>query len=1031
MKTCTPFLKGYNGILRPQKIISSLYFYIQSSIREAKRRKLYYLLALISTLIVVTATAVSLSVTEYTPLIFLKAAESSNGIIDVSLTPVTASFSANDGVTLTKFKTRLLLNTTRVTELLGPGISSSMVSRYTLWGSAKLLDSSKNCNGNSTPPYVRCKSYSTTVVLQNTEQEAKLDLGSGVELPSEIPYAGVIITRKLARILKVVKGETIILQLDATELFQFSVVQFNMKQPLKKDRIDDTEFWGSTVYLPFKIEDIVGDFGGKFNSDSSDTVMIIEQNNFIPYLLENFPNVTAKSHKSFPAFVSFLRTEPIQNYADIIIFNFPNRQDIYMNSNSEKIQQEVIKMSTEITSALGVFPYYLNLPLSDSISTHKYIQLFLGIILNLIIAVVFILSTILIYNLLMVTLETKTFEFGVIRMIGLSKPGLAKLILIQALSFVIPGIILGIGVSIPLLMYAGNILESKIQVNIPIVPTGKALFWSIILGLIIPIISSYYPMKEALGKDLNLALDLVHSKTNSIQISVEINSKKIPWPSITFGLLSAVFGFAIYILLPLSLLSLNVGLLLGMFFAILIGLLVGLSLLSLNLQHIMERIITTVFFFWTNKSYRSLITKNLTAHKLRNRQTSIMYSLSLGFVIFLMVALDQQLKTMTIQTQAEKGALFEITTSSENLNQTVLETFIRTNLSETIESYAWITKDLVSFAKLNDYYDVILTNKGKLYSVTPSIKGVSPTIFKTTENDYLKINNQDENTELDLGEQLYTTRGSQGVILGEAYMDQLGLSLDIESSIIIQLQKGINSTIEELRVLASLGSAPGFKVSPLPSVTTQDVLISLPTYKRLIKNITGTVDKIPLEKLLIKVKGNTNENLGIVSEAFNQLKQANYSSLQIWDATDAESSLKSNQDSLSFIFMSVQAITMILSLFSLVTSMSTNIMEQTKEIAVLRAIGMTKIKVNLLFVCEAFVLVISSALFGIFIGTLVAWTLALQQILFTQLPFIFSFPFKSLSVIFIGAVVSAFASSYLPVHRITRLQISKIIRLGG
>jgi len=53
----------------------------------------------------------------------------------------------------------------------------------------------------------------------------------------------------------------------------------------------------------------------------------------------------------------------------------------------------------------------------------------------------------------MISVETKTFENGVLRLIGLSKANCISMILIQSFLFVIPSIICGYAGSIPALMY--------------------------------------------------------------------------------------------------------------------------------------------------------------------------------------------------------------------------------------------------------------------------------------------------------------------------------------------------------------------------------------------------------------------------------------------------------------------------------------------------------------------------------------------------------------------------------------------------
>ena len=81
---------------------------------------------------------------------------------------------------------------------------------------------------------------------------------------------------------------------------------------------------------------------------------------------------------------------------------------------------------------------------------------------------------------------------------------------------------------------------------------------------------------------------------------------------------------------------------LRIFFFILLGMLLGLSLLALNVQRLLEIGLTYLLFFWEKESMKLMILKYLTAHKLRNRLTSIIYSLALGFIIFLIVSYQLQ-----------------------------------------------------------------------------------------------------------------------------------------------------------------------------------------------------------------------------------------------------------------------------------------------------------------------------------------------------------------------------------------------------
>lgn len=81
----------------------------------------------------------------------------------------------------------------------------------------------------------------------------------------------------------------------------------------------------------------------------------------------------------------------------------------------------------------------------------------------------------------------------------------------------------------------------------------------------------------------------------------------------------------------------NAGMILAIFFAILLGMMTGLTLFATNLQGILEIILVYTFFFWEKEAMKGLLRKNLSSHKQRNYLTSIIYALTLGCIIFLLV----------------------------------------------------------------------------------------------------------------------------------------------------------------------------------------------------------------------------------------------------------------------------------------------------------------------------------------------------------------------------------------------------------
>src|SRR3990167_10086710 len=65
-------------------------------------------------------------------------------------------------------------------------------------------------------------------------------------------------------------------------------------------------------------------------------------------------------------------------------------------------------------------------------------------IMHIIIFILLFLSILLIYSLLMVSVESKTYEIGILRMIGMSRLGIVELLIIQSFLYALPAWILGI-----------------------------------------------------------------------------------------------------------------------------------------------------------------------------------------------------------------------------------------------------------------------------------------------------------------------------------------------------------------------------------------------------------------------------------------------------------------------------------------------------------------------------------------------------------------------------------------------------------
>jgi len=192
------------------------------------------------------------------------------------------------------------------------------------------------------------------------------------------------------------------------------------------------------------------------------------------------------------------------------------------------------------------------MPLLESLQLLSMGGVFLGIMLNLIVIIMIVVSILLIDTLIMVSIENKSFDMGILRLVGIPKNHLFLLILIESIMFVIPAFVCSYICIFPLLTLLSRSIKNILGVGFPVIPNGVAILKSILIGVIVPVLSMIYPLYTIHNKRLSETLDTTHSKIIGVRVTIDYTLKKINWPLLIMGLVSVIFGIAVYYFLPLG-----------------------------------------------------------------------------------------------------------------------------------------------------------------------------------------------------------------------------------------------------------------------------------------------------------------------------------------------------------------------------------------------------------------------------------------------------------------------------------------------
>jgi hypothetical protein len=125
-----------------------------------------------------------------------------------------------------------------------------------------------------------------------------------------------------------------------------------------------------------------------------------------------------------------------------------------------------------------------------------------------------------------------------------------------------------------------------------------------LIGTAIPLVSSIVPIRLAISKSLTDGLDVQRSKIQGVYVNVLQKNKKDVSALIGFGVVALMYGFGVYYLLPLSLVSFNLSLAFSIFMTILFGMIYSLALFFINLMAHINRIVARLLLFFEYESTR-------------------------------------------------------------------------------------------------------------------------------------------------------------------------------------------------------------------------------------------------------------------------------------------------------------------------------------------------------------------------------------------------------------------------------------------
>eukprot|EP00299_Pterocystis_sp_00344_P014331 c7092_g1_i2.p1 GENE.c7092_g1_i2~~c7092_g1_i2.p1 ORF type:complete len:1174 (+),score=290.24 c7092_g1_i2:181-3702(+) len=443
-------------------------------------------------------------------------------------------------------------------------------------------------------------------------------------------------------------------------------------------------------------------------------------------------------------------TDHPNDYAFTVTVQYKDRLKAYQKG-PEAMKRDIIQFANEVYTTLG-----LDFDAENYVPIVSFINPIISVLFKqsfiLIDAMIVILSCLLIYNLMLDNISEKVYEYGMLRALGLLKKDLMKILLVHAFVYAIPGTLIGILVGMLVFLIFSYFIAKQAAVDFPSdVPfTASGAVIGICLGILLPLVSNLLLIRTALSNTLRDALDITHHTFNDTKVRmIRLEKLGLSPREISFGLSCFVIGFVSYYLFPYALLYTLYDLAFGILTVVIVGMVLGLAAISMALQPAIENVLVYVFVQFEDRPLRSLIEKNLGAHRKRNHKTATIFTLSLAFIVFGTALRENQQHMIFDSIRVGYGSDIRITTSTTTtpLNRQeliqILEKDKTLGKRSVVEDYSFATYPMRQTDTVTESFE---RNLGDYPDASVELIGVEKNLLNVLNLEFLSISSTDSGT---------------------------------------------------------------------------------------------------------------------------------------------------------------------------------------------------------------------------------------------------------------------------------------------
>ncbi|MFI0967270.1 ABC transporter permease [Streptomyces sp. NPDC021080] len=208
------------------------------------------------------------------------------------------------------------------------------------------------------------------------------------------------------------------------------------------------------------------------------------------------------------------------------------------------------------------------------------------------------------------------------------------------------------------------------------------------------------------------------------------------------------------------------------------------------------------------------------------------------------------------------------------------------------------------------------------------------------------------------------------------------------------------------------------------AITSSDVVIDAGS-----KYIsTATLAKyVPADKMPLDAMVFASAKDGQQAAAYKSLKSAlhDYPEYKVRDQTDYKQAMKDQIGQLLNLIYGLLALAIIVAVLGVVNTLALSVVERTREIGLMRAIGLSRRQLRRMIRMESVVIALFGALLGLGLG--MGWGATAQQLLALQGLKVLEIPWPTITVVFVGSAFVGLFAALIPAFRAGRMNVLNAI----